>query len=340
MHAESPSSSSIDASWDDNVSPADDTVPSGTAFDPVPGTGYRAVRRLGGGASAEVYEALAPDGARCAVKVLRALYHDAPDEIARLEQEAALLASLDHPSLAPVLDAGTTAEGRPFFVMPFLEGETVKRRLARLGPFAPREACLVVLDVCAALDAAHRAGVVHRDVKPGNVLLTDAPRGPRAVLLDFGIAKLVDGLDAEPRLADASSADGWPLRTTGARIVGTPRYLAPEQILGAPVDERADVYAAGLTLFEMIAGRPPFDGDDPVELMRAHLEDAPRTLGSLVAVSRTLDHAVAQALATSPARRWPSARAFAAVIARAPEVGGRRLAKGRPSTAHEVSGRA
>ncbi len=280
--------------------------------DPLPGTGYRALRRLGGGTTSEVYAAVGPDRALRAVKVLRSIFADRPDAIFRFEQEARALAVLDHPSLLPVLDLGTTSAGRPYFVMPLLEGETVKERLARAGSVAPAEACGIVVEVLEGLDAAHRAGVVHRDVKPANVFLPRRAAGaspscgagaPRsAVLLDFGIAKL-------------AGAPGGP--TTGASVVGTPRYLAPEQILGGDVDARTDVYAAGLLLFEMVAGRAPFDAAAPIELMRAHLEEAPRPLRDLALVSPELGHAVARALAKPPARRWPSARAFAAVLQRA-----------------------
>jgi serine/threonine-protein kinase len=236
------------------------------------------------------------------VKVLRAAFVDTPDAVFRLEQEARALGALDHPSLAPVLDAGATATGRPFFVMPLLEGETVKARLVRAGVMDPAEACAVMGEALDALDAAHRAGIVHRDVKPANVFLPHGEGGRRAVLLDFGVAKL---LASRERL------------TTDARIVGTPRYLAPEQILGGRVDARTDVYAAGLTLFEMIAGRGPFTAIGPVDLMRAHLEDAPPRLCDLAPVSGAIEHAVARAIARMPARRWPSARAFAAVLTRA-----------------------
>jgi serine/threonine-protein kinase len=272
---------------------------SSIAFDPLRGTGYRALGRLGGGSTSEVYAAIAPDGTRCAVKLLREVFLDTPDALHRFEQEADALAMVDHPSLVRVLDVGTTVDGRPYFVMPLVEGETVKCRLSRVGPFDPGDACAILGEVLEALDVAHRAAVVHRDVKPGNVLLP-ADRRRRAVLLDFGIAKLL----------------GAPsTHTTDAHVVGTPRYLAPEQILGGVVDARTDVYAAGLTLFEMIAGRGPFDAASPMQLMRAHLEDPGRRLRSLATVSHAVDHAVARATAKSPGRRWPSARAFAAVLA-------------------------
>lgn len=280
-------------------------APKRTLHDPLPGTGYRALRRIGAGATSEVWEALSPSGERRAVKVLRALFADAPDAVFRLEQEARALAALDHPSLVPVLDAGTTASGRPYHVMPLLEGETVQARMRRRGPLSSAVSCALVAEILEGLDAAHRAGVIHRDVKPENLFLPNRKMllpAPRCVLLDFGIAKVL----------------GAPGRaTTDSAIIGTPRFLAPEQILGGAVDARTDVYAAGLTLFEMIAGRGPFDADSPIDLMRAHVAATPRSLRDLVPVSHELDHAVARALSKSPARRWPSARAFAAILDRA-----------------------
>jgi serine/threonine protein kinase len=276
--------------------------PSRILHDPLPGTAYRALRRLGGGATSEVYEVIARGRVRRAVKVLRAVFADTPEAVFRLEQEGRALASLDHPGVVPVLDAGTTASGRPYFVMPLLEGETVKERLARCGPPAPAEACTITKEVLEALDAAHRTGVVHRDVKPGNVFLSACRPGVpvrRCVLLDFGVAKLIGAIGRA---------------TTDASIVGTPRYLAPEQILGGRVDARTDVYAAGVSLFEMIAGRAPFVASSPIALMRAHLEDQAPALRDLAPVSAALDHVVARALAKSPARRWPSAGAFAAAL--------------------------
>lgn len=287
----------------------DTTVGRGASrilFDPLPGTGYRAVRRLGGGSSSEVFEARSLRGARCAVKVLRAGLGDAPDAIARLEREGRALSALAHPNLARVLDVGTTSSGRPYFVMPLLEGETLRERLRRSGPLAPPLACAIFAEALEGLDAAHRAGIVHRDVKPANVFLERLPGSEtaavRAVVLDFGVAKIAGEGGAS---------------TTASHVVGTPRYLAPEQIIGGRVDARTDVYAAGIALFEAIAGRSPFGARGILEAMRAHLdEEAPR-LRDLATVSFELDHAVARAVAKRPARRWPSARAFAAVLERA-----------------------
>jgi eukaryotic-like serine/threonine-protein kinase len=287
--------------------------PSRILHDPLPGTGYRALRRLGAGSTAEVFEAIGPQRTPCAVKVLRSVFADMPDAVFRMEQEAVALAAIDHPGIPPVLDEGITAAGRPYFVMPRLSGETLRERLAREGRLPADEACAILVEVLEALDAAHRAGVVHRDVKPGNVFLPRAgsARGRRALVLDFGLAKLL----AHPDRA-----------TTDPRVVGTPRYLAPEQILGGQVDARTDVYAAGILLFEAVAGRWPFDADGPVEPMRAHLAQEPLRLAALVNVAAELDRAVARALAKAPAQRWPSARAFAAALERA-QGSARRLSR-------------
>jgi serine/threonine-protein kinase len=293
------------------------------AENPLAGTRYRALRLLGAGSSSEVFDAVGPGAGRYAVKVLRPVHLGTRELVRRLEKEALALAALDHPNLVRVLDVGITPDGRPFFVMPRLVGETLRDRLHREGPMAPAMACALFAGMLEGLDLAHERGIVHRDLKPGNLFLVGRPRalgatrGPRpaerCVLFDFGIAKL-------------AHAPGDP--TTGAHVIGTPRYLAPEQILGGQVDARTDVYAAGLVLFEMLTGASPFAVKGTMELMRAHLESPPARLGEKVRVSRELDHAVARAIEKRPDRRWPSARAFAAVIDRA---AGRELSREVPS---------
>lgn len=275
------------------------------------GTPYRPIARIGVGTSADVFEAEGPGGARRAVKVLRAVHGGAPEIARRLTREARALAALDHPNLVRVLDAGVTADGRPYFAMPMLVGETLHGRLERVGAMAAGTAASLFLDVLEGLGAAHAAGLVHRDVKPANIFIVPrgkllgpkgAQRPERCVLIDFGIAKIPGAAGGE---------------TTGGHILGTPRYVAPEQIIGGRVDARTDVYAAGLVLFEMIAGRGPYDADDTGGLLRAHLHARPRRLAELRRVSSAIDHAVARALSKQPDRRWPSARAFAEVLSRA-----------------------
>jgi len=272
--------------------------------DVLEGTRYRALRRIGGGSASQVFEAVTAGGAICAVKVLREVYGNAGETAWRFAQEARLLSKIEHPHVVRVLDVGRTAAGRPFLVMPRLSGETLRQRLERVGSLAPGVACRLLAGALDGLEAAHEAGVVHRDVKPANLFLVRGPSPAgateeRAVVLDFGIAKL-DAVTFDP--------------TTDAHIVGTPRYLAPEQVLGAAVDARTDVYAAGLCVYEAIAGRGPFEVGDPFELMRAHLDVVPKRLGSRASVTAALDRVVARALEKPPRARWPTARAFASAL--------------------------
>jgi serine/threonine-protein kinase len=278
--------------------------------DALAGTGYRAVGWLGEGASSEVLAAVDARGAPCAVKILHAFHASSAEARFRLRLEARALAALDHPALVPVLDHGVTPGGRPFLVMPRLEGETLAARLRSGGPLAPRVACAILRRALAGLAVAHDAGVIHRDVKPANLFLaTGRDEGgparlatirPRVVVLDFGIAKIVGA--AGP---------------TGANVLGTPRYLAPEQILGGAVDARADVYAAGIVLFEAIAGRSPYDASGPAAHLLAHVRQRPMRLAEAARVPASLDRAVARALAKSPGDRFSSARAFAGALGRA-----------------------
>lgn len=280
--------------------------------DPLVGTRYRVVRLIGGGSSADVFEAAGPSGELFAIKVLRHELRDSQEAAARLLQEGRLLASLRHPNLVPLREMGMTRDGRPFLAMPRLAGETLRETRLRKGALAPAFAASLVAGALDGLHAAHRQGVVHRDVKPGNIFLVDANAGPpRPAMIDFGIAK-VFGAAA--------------LRTTEQEVVlGTPRYLAPEQILDGRVDARTDVYAMGLVLFECIAARGPFDllaGSDFLTLMRAHLGLAPRRLDDVAHAPPALARVVARALEKKPARRYPTAAAFAAAIrgAVAPEA--------------------
>ena len=278
--------------------------------DPLSGTGFCARRKLGGGASSEVFEAEGPNGQRCAVKVLRALHLDTRDSVRRLELEGRALADLDHPNLVRVIDAGVTHDGRPWFAMPKLIGETLRDRLDRAGPIKSVEACSLFLGLLDGLAAAHAAGIVHRDLKPANLFLVARPKRlgantgdrDRCVVLDFGIAKITGVV------GDAS---------TGGYVLGTPRYLAPEQVLGGAVDARTDVYAAGLVLYEMLTGKSPFAARGVIDLMRAQLDEKPGSVRARVNVGHELDHAVARAIEKVPARRWASAGVFTAVIERA-----------------------
>lgn len=272
------------------------------------GTPYTAVGLLGAGTTSKVYEALGPEGERCAVKVLRP-HHSASSDVAlRLAREGRALAHLRHPRIVRARDAGTTPDGRPYFTMDILTGETLRDRLDRVGKLPIARAFLWILGALDALDAAHRAGIIHRDVKPSNIFLRKDPERPGieyAMLLDFGIAKVLD--------------EGASF-TTERHVIGTPRYITPEQILGGRVDARTDVYSMGLVLFEALAGRSPYDAaleEDARTSMRAHLCDDPRPLRQFVRAPAALEKVIAKAIAKSPDARWPSAGAFAIALERA-----------------------
>jgi eukaryotic-like serine/threonine-protein kinase len=221
-----------------------------------------------------------------AVKVLGGALAGDGRSAERLRREARAAGRLDHPNIARVLDLGEQ-DGRPYLVMELLEGESLAARIDRAGPMAPAEAARVVAAVADALQAAHAAGVVHRDVKPGNVFLTSAGE---VKVLDFGIA----------------SAAGEPDLTTGD-LLGTAAYLAPERALGRPATPAADLYSLGVVLYELLAGRRPFQGGSDVELAMAQVNARPAPLALVApATPPALAAACEHALAKDPAARPPS----------------------------------
>jgi eukaryotic-like serine/threonine-protein kinase len=212
----------------------------------------------------------------------------------RMRREARAAGRLEHPNIARVLDLGEH-DGRPYLVMELLEGESLDARIARAGPMAPAEAARVVAAVADALEAAHGAGIVHRDVKPGNVFLT-ADGGVK--VLDFGIAW----------------AAGEAALTTGD-LMGTAAYLAPERVLGHRATPAADVYALGVVLYELLAGRRPFEAGSDIELAMAHVNARPEPLGVVApATPPALVAACEQAMAKDPSARPPSAAVLADLL--------------------------
>ncbi len=273
----------------------------------VPGTPYRVVGMLGAANAGSVYEVEHVElGKRFALKALprRAARFDT---VGRLKNEWRALARLAHPNIIAVTDAGTTPDGLPFFVMERLEGESLRARLEREGRLRASEAIGIAAGVAAALGAAHRIGVVHRDVKPESIFLA---RGGRVKLQDFGLAKLHSA----------------PSKLTAHGVaVGTPRYMAPEQALGEKVDHRADFYALGLVLFEMLAGAGPFDDaeDTGALLLRRATGKAPSLATRAAGLPADLDALVAELLARNPASRPPDARSIADELQ---QIGSRLLA--------------
>lgn len=229
-----------------------------------------------------------------AVKIVRS---DDPDERARLRDEARAVAAIDHPGVVTVHDVGA-GPGGVHIVMSYVAGETLARRLDREGPLQPDEVVRIGLAVCDALGTAHRAGIVHRDVTPGNIILGTAGR---VTVVDFGIARIGEGAG----------------RTRTGHVVGTPTYLAPEQGRATgTLDGRTDLYSLACTLFAALTGRPPFTGPDPFTVVLAHLREPPPPPSSLRAgVPPALEEVLVRTLAKDPALRPADADVLAAELA-------------------------
>ncbi|MCM3849098.1 serine/threonine protein kinase [Pseudonocardia sp. DR1-2] len=258
--------------------------------------GYRLLDELGRGGMGVVFRAVEPvTGRTVALKVVAEGIAEDPVVRRRFAREAEAAAALDHPHVLPVLCSGED-RGQPYLVMPLVDGTDLAGVLRTSGPFTLDRATRVVDQIASALDAAHRVGLVHRDVKPSNVLLD----GDHVLLADFGLT------------TRTSSQTG--LTGTGS-WVGTLDYVSPEQVKGDPVDGRADVYALGCLLFELLAGRPPHRRDSDVATIWAHVADPVPSLTALVPeLPITVDEAVSAALAKNPHDRPATAGEFASML--------------------------
>jgi len=235
------------------------------------GTAYTLERELGGGGMSTVF--VARDNTLGRAVVVKVLPYElaATVSVDRFKREIMLSAGLQHPHIVPVLSAGET-DGLPFFIMPFVEGESLRARLAR-GPLSVREAVSILKDVARALQYAHGRGIIHRDIKPDNILLSAGS----ATVTDFGVAK---ALSASREAKPAPGTRTGTITLVGTSI-GTPAYMAPEQAAGDPsTDHRADLYALGIVGYEMLVGTPPFHGRSPQQLLAAQLTEPPPQIGS------------------------------------------------------------
>ena len=251
---------------------------------------YRVERELGRGGMAKVYRGTDTVlGRPVAIKLLAAQYAEDADFVARFRREAQAAARLNHPNLVGVYDTGTD-EGVHFIVMEYVEGRTLADFLEGGGRVAPGRAAEIGDLVLRALQAAHAQGVIHRDIKPANIMITSAGE---VKVTDFGIARLSSGTET--------------LAATSA-VLGTASYLAPEQARSEPVDGRADLYALGCVLYEMVTGRPPFVGDSAVSVASKHVLEVPAPPSSLNRdVSPDLEAVILRALAKDPEDRYASA---------------------------------
>jgi serine/threonine-protein kinase len=253
---------------------------------------YEVVRVVGEGGMGRVYEARHKrlPTRRFAVKMLHPDLARQPEVVTRFQREAEASSVLSHPNVVDVFDVSASSDGRPYIVAELLEGEELGSHLDRVGKLAPGVAAHVVRQVCAALGAAHAAGIVHRDVKPENVFLSGD--GSRVKVLDFGISKV------------ASNPDG--LTKTGT-VMGTPDYMAPEQARGDRVDHRADIYAAGAILYRAVTGRKPFEGLDPMATLTAVLtQEPPRPTELAPELPLGLELVIQRAMAKNPSERFQS----------------------------------
>ncbi|MFC3450406.1 Stk1 family PASTA domain-containing Ser/Thr kinase [Amycolatopsis speibonae] len=232
-------------------------------------------------------------GREVAIKILRADLARDPQFQERFRREAQNAAALNHPAIVAVYDTGETNTEfgtLPYIVMEYVEGRTLRDIVKTEGPMSQKRAMEVMADVCAALDFSHRHGIVHRDVKPANVMIT---KNGAVKVMDFGIARAMH--------------DGQSAMTQTAAVIGTAQYLSPEQARGESVDARSDVYAAGCVLYELITGEPPFTGDSPVAVAYQHVREDPNPPSSVnPAVAPELDAVVLKALAKGPANRYQS----------------------------------
>lgn len=265
---------------------------------------YRVIEKIGEGGMGAVYRAVDVMLERdVALKFLRPELSREPELVQRFRAEAVLLARLNHHFIAPIF--GLHRYGEELFIaMEYVPGETLDARLKRIERFSPDAAMHVTSMVLQALDYAHRLGVIHRDIKPGNVILT--PSGTVKVM-DFGIARVL----------------GAERRTRAGAIVGTIAYMAPEQIQGHDTDQRADLYSVGTLLYEMLTGHVPFQADTDWALMQAQIATAPQPLRNEVEVPEALEAAVLRALEKTPEKRYQNAAEFQLaleLVARHPDL--------------------
>jgi beta-lactam-binding protein with PASTA domain/predicted Ser/Thr protein kinase len=247
---------------------------------------------IGTGGMAEVFRGTDVRlGRDVAVKVLRSDLARDPSFQARFRREAQAAASLNAPSIVSVFDTGEDDSGVPYIVMEFVDGRTLRDVLLEEGRLLPQRALEVTAEVCAALDAAHTAGIVHRDIKPGNVMLD---RTGEVKVMDFGIARAA---------SDATSA-----MTQTSAVIGTAAYLSPEQARGEHVDGRSDLYSTGCLLYELVTGAPPFTGDSPVAVAYQHVREDPQPPSAYdETLPASIDAVVLKAMAKNPANRYQSA---------------------------------
>jgi serine/threonine protein kinase len=270
--------------------------------------GYTLLEEIGRGGVATVFRAVAQDGAEVAVKVHNPLLISDPQMASRFVREVRVLRTLQHPNIVPILDFGEE-NGYAYIVMPYLKDGTLQDRL-KAGALRPKEGARVIGQVASALDYAHKQGVVHRDVKPSNVLLDSEGN---ALLSDFGFA----------HISDAS------VSLTGSALIGTPAYMSPEQCRGAPVDPRSDLYSLGVILYQITTGHLPYEADTPMAVVIKQVnEPLPNPRDVCPNLPESVEDVLLRSLEKDPADRYGSA----AELNRAFQIALKEALSGKPTS--------
>jgi len=263
---------------------------------------YHVEERLGSGGMGKVYRArhLSMDRP-VAIKFLRQRFSEDDAARTRLLTEARAAVALRHSNAVSVTDFGQTVEGWFYIVMELLEGRTLREILSREAPLETARATSIMLQASDAVGAAHQAGIIHRDLKPSNILITQSADQPAVVkVFDFGIAKFFAGNDDDANDLDQTNS-----------IIGTPRYMSPEQHSGGELTPASDVYSLGVILYEMLAGMVPFSGSTPAEIAQKHVNDTPHSPREVVAaIPEDVERIVLHALEKQPSDRPPNAVVF------------------------------
>ena len=289
---------------------------------------FRILRKVGQGGMGAVYEALhLRFNERRALKVMSPDVASDPEFLKRFEREAILTRRLQHPNAVRVDDIEEAEDGRPYIVMEFVEGQSLKRLIQEEGPLPVPRVSAIIKQVAAALEAAHQLGMVHRDIKPDNIVLLSTPAGEQAKVLDFGIAKL-----KETRLGDTN------LTATGV-VIGTPQYMSPEQALGKrgeELDGRSDLYSLGVVMYQMLTGELPFNADTTLALLHAHAFEPPRPIAEVrpdLKLPASISGLVMRCLEKKREDRPASAQALIDELERAePEATGKLQTANLPAT--------
>ncbi len=272
---------------------------------------YRIIERIGVGGMGSVYKAEQPSMNRLvAIKVLHPRYASREDLVSRFRREARAMSQLSHPNTARVYKFGQLTDGAAYFVMDYMEGKNLAHVVRAEGAMDPDRAINIMIQVCGALDEAHRAGIIHRDLKPENIFLTNqAGTADFPKVLDFGLAKV----------SEKQMGRGSMMLTQQGMVFGTPEFMSPEQTQGETLDRRSDIYSLGLILYELLTGKLPFDAVKPVDIMRAHVHEAPIPLNRRVPgkrFSRDLEAALQKAMAKRPEDRFETAIELAQALRR------------------------